>query len=123
MKKSAFALLMLGGWIGVASAQSSVTLYGILDLSIAHESNGAGSVTKMESGVYNGGRVGMRGTEDLGGGLSANFQLEMGVNADDGTSAQGGILFGRQAWVPCGQGASTHRSTWRNCRSTPSSAA
>lgn len=99
MKKSVFFCLALGSLAGMASAQSSVTMYGIVDLSLAHESNGAGNTNKMESGVYNGSRLGFKGAEDLGGGLTANFQLEMGINADDGSSAQGGILFGRQSWV------------------------
>lgn len=84
-------------------AQSSVTLYGILDLwagSVKTESAAAGSLsqTVMQSGGVNGSRWGMKGSEDLGGGLKANFDLQSGFNLDDGTQAQG-RLFGRQSWV------------------------
>jgi predicted porin len=53
----------------------------------------------LDSGGLNGSRFGFRGSEDLGGGLKANFQLENGYNIDTGTQAQGGLLFGRQAFV------------------------
>lgn len=100
MKKAKlFAAIMLGGLATAATAQSSVTLYGIIDLSLSRESNSSGIATRMESGVLNGSRFGLKGTEDLGGGLAARFQIEGGINADDGSSAQGGRLFGRTAWV------------------------
>jgi predicted porin len=53
----------------------------------------------LNSGGLSGSRWGLRGAEDLGGGLRANFQAESGFNIDTGSSAQGGLLFGRQAWV------------------------
>ena len=101
MKKSLLALAVLGAFSGIASAQSNVTIYGVVDLGLANDNNGgaAGSVTRMDSGILNGSRLGFKGTEDLGGGLSANFQLENGFSADTGTLGQGGRLFGRQAWV------------------------
>ncbi len=101
MKKSLLALAIMGAFTGIASAQSNVTIYGIVDVGIANENNGAaaGSVTRMDSGVLNGSRLGFKGTEDLGGGLSANFQLENGFSTDTGALGQGGLLFGRQAWV------------------------
>jgi predicted porin len=76
-----------------------VTVYGILDAGITRETGGAdGSITKLATGVQQGNRLGFKGTEDLGGGLKANFQLESGFNLDTGTSRQG-ALFGRQAYV------------------------
>ena len=100
MKKSKLlTALLLSGLASAAMAQSSVTLYGIIDLSLSRENNSSGVATRMESGVLNGSRFGFKGSEDLGGGLSARFQLEGGINADDGSSAQGGRLFGRTAWV------------------------
>ena len=101
MKKSLLALAVLGAFAGVASAQSNVKIYGVVDLGISNDNNGgaAGSVTRMDSGLLNGSRLGFMGTEDLGGGLSANFQLENGFSADTGTLAQGGRLFGRHAWA------------------------
>lgn len=83
-------------------AQSSVTLYGLFDIGIARESGGPGGagVTKVDgSGIHSGNRWGLRGTEDLGGGLSALFTLESGFNSDTGAGAQGGLAFGRQAFV------------------------
>lgn len=100
MKKSLLALAILGAFTGIASAQSNVTIYGVVDVGIANENNGAaaGSVTRMDSGNLNGSRLGFKGTEDLGGGLSAIFSLENGFSADTGAMA-GGLLFGREALV------------------------
>ncbi len=53
----------------------------------------------MASGFAQGSRWGLKGTEDLGGGLKALFQLENGFNASNGKAAQGGLMFGRQAYV------------------------
>jgi predicted porin len=101
MKKSLIALAVLAG-SGAAMAQSSVTIYGILDTylaSVKSDVNGNSTTqNKLDSGSVNGSRWGFKGTEDLGGGLKANFQLESGFNIDDGTQGQG-RLFGRQSWV------------------------
>jgi predicted porin len=101
MKKSLLALSILAAFAGVAHAQSAVTVYGIVDMAYQNENRGAGSrtVNALDSGIQSGSRLGFKGTEDLGGNLKANFQLEMGVNADTGASSQGGVTFGRQAWV------------------------
>ncbi len=104
MKKSLLALAVLASIAGVASAQSSVTIYGVVDAGIAHERSSLGNVTKVATGQQSGNRLGFKGTEDLGGGLKANFQLENGFNLDTGTSRQSvsatqSRLFGRQAWV------------------------
>jgi len=92
--------------MGTAQAQSSVTLYGLVDLAIDHykagSRSGAGNVWKMNDGVVNGlngSRWGVRVSEDLGGGLKANAVLESGLNADTGTAGQGGLAFGRQVYV------------------------
>lgn len=100
MKKSLLALAVLSAVAGAAQAQSSVTVYGILDMALQHQDlgNKAGSTTALDSGIQSGSRLGFKGSEDLGGGLKANFQLEMGINADTGASAQG-RTFGRQAFV------------------------
>lgn len=102
MKKSLLALAVLASFAGVASAQTNVTVYGVVDMGIQRtDNNGAGvdPTWALNSGIQSGSRLGFKGTEDLGGGLSASFQLENGFNADKGTEAQGGLLFGRQAWV------------------------
>lgn len=106
MKKSVLALAVLGAFSGAAFAQtSSVQIYGVIDAAFVHDSgNGvSGSVNKIDSSNTSankaGSRIGFKGTEDLGGGLSALFTIENGFKADDGTADQGGALFGRQAFV------------------------
>jgi predicted porin len=92
MKKSLLALAVLGAFAGVASAQSSVTIYGLIDESIS-KGNGGTSVnggTLGASKAYqvrdnsSGSRLGFRGNEDLGGGWSAQFLLEHRFNPDTG---------------------------------------
>lgn len=85
---------------GFAHADSSVTLYGIIDTSIlyVHNSNGKASQIAMESGSESGSRWGLKGSEDLGGGLKTIFQLENGFNSTTGGLGQGGRMFGRQAY-------------------------
>lgn len=85
-----------------AQTRSSVSLYGYLDTGIEHLTNvqGAGSLTRMPGLTGTApSRWGVRGSEDLGGGLSATFALESGFGVDSGTLNQGGRGFGRQAWV------------------------
>lgn len=80
MKKSLLALAVLGAFAGAASAQSSVTLYGRLDLGFAKAAGSADK--KIEEG--SGSRLGFRGVEDLGGGLKALFQFEHRFTPDTG---------------------------------------
>ncbi|WP_082779181.1 porin [Burkholderia sp. PAMC 28687] len=87
-------------------AQPSVVLYGIIDESLAYSSSEASSATtrgqrnfKALTGELSGDRWGLRGAEDLGGGLKAVFTLENGFQGTTGKLAQGGLLFGRQAFV------------------------
>jgi len=80
-----------------AFAQSSVTIYGIVDLNGQYLSGHAKQVN-VTSGGQSGSRIGFKGTEDLGSGYFADFVLEGGINVDTGGSAQGGQLFGRQAF-------------------------
>ncbi|VWC55047.1 porin [Burkholderia aenigmatica] len=92
----------LFGAFSVASyAQSSVTLYGVIDEGVVFQSNsGAGKRVSLDSlgGIF-GSRWGMTGSEDLGGGLKAIFTLESGINLNNGAFGQGGTAFGRQAFV------------------------
>lgn len=83
-----------------APSTGSVTLYGVLDLSMTgtHRDE-EGSSLALQSGVQSGSRWGLRGHEDLGGGWRARFQLESGVVTNTGRSAQGSRLFGRAAWL------------------------
>lgn len=87
MKKSLIALAVLAA-AGAASAQSSVTLFGVVDATLQNiKGDGNGSVTRLHNSGYNSSRLGFRGTEDLGGGMSASFWLEAGLSNDDGTMA------------------------------------
>jgi predicted porin len=104
MKKTLIALAVMGSFSGAAMAQSSVQLYGIIDLGVVHTSNQSlgysptgvakgytgQSVNKLGTGVQSGSRIGVKGTEDLGGGLSAFFQAETGFCANGGSTAQAG---------------------------------
>lgn len=113
MKKSLIALAVLAA-SGAAMAQSSVTLYGIADVWIGSEESGlnADSVTKMGSGGLNSSRWGLKGSEDLGGGLKAVFKFEQGFNIDNGTAKGSG--FDRQSYVGLagGFGEVTFGNTW-----------
>ncbi|CAB3780160.1 porin [Paraburkholderia caffeinilytica] len=81
-------------------AQNSVTLYGLIDEGFNYTSNvGGHNVYELKSGYAQGSRWGLRGSEDLGGGLKAVFRLENGFNATNGKLGQGGLEFGRQAYV------------------------
>lgn len=94
------AVLALAMGPVAARAQSSVTFYGILDAGVTYVSNAGGShQVKFDDGVSYGNRWGLKGTEDLGGGLKAVFRLESGFHVGDGTLTNGGSLFGRQAYV------------------------
>jgi predicted porin len=86
-----------------ASAQSSVTLYGILDLGYLYTKPDNGSSTsEIADGIQSQSRFGIRGSERLGGDAYAGFTLEGGISADTGQSQQSGRLFGRQAWASLG---------------------
>jgi predicted porin len=108
MKKLLITVAVLGAFAGVASAQTSVTVYGVVDLNLSRDIRGGtnGAVTKLDSEPLNGSRLGFKGMEDLGGGLAAMFQIENGFSADTG-AIQGSGLFGRQAWVGLRSGSST----------------
>jgi predicted porin len=104
-------VVVFGVTIGQAHAQSSVTLYGLIDEGLMYTNsvqtsstpgahNGKSQVALVDgaSGI-GGSRWGITGTEDLGGGLKTIFTLENGFNINNGTLGQGGLMFGRQAFV------------------------
>ncbi len=112
MKKSLPALAVLGAFASLAHAQSSVTLYGLIDEAVVFQSNAKiTAATATTAGVggrkffldsntgLSGSRWGLKGAEDLGGGLQAVFNLESGMNINTGGLNQGGLEFGRQAYV------------------------
>jgi predicted porin len=105
MKKSLLALAVLGAFAGVASAQSSVTIYGVVDLGVI-KSNG-GSATNpgftntkaYQLAQARASRLGFRGNEDLGGGLSAQFQIEHRFNPDTGAASSGSHFWQGRSYV------------------------
>jgi predicted porin len=100
LKKATLALPILSLFASTAFAQSSVTLYGIIDEGFNYTNNAAGSSAyQLASGYLQGSRWGLKGVEDLGGGLKTVFQLENGFNLSNGKLGQGGLMFGRQAYV------------------------
>lgn len=110
MKKYLTVCLPIMMLTGSSYAQNSVTLYGVIDLGVDYANNvtkaangqvipgSAGSLVQMQSGVPLGSRWGLKGSEDLGGGLKAIFRLESGFDAANGAAA-GGLAFSRNAYV------------------------
>ncbi len=113
MKKTLLAAALMAGFAGVAQAETSVTLYGIVDTGLGYtqfkdkgDSNLKASRTGFYDGVQSGNRWGLRGSEDLGDGLRAVFTLESGFTLSNGMGAQShendkgektSRLFGREA--------------------------
>lgn len=103
MKRFALVVLLAGP---MGAARAEVALYGVIDLNVNHYSAGSRSGTSdrtaMNDGTLNGlqgSRLGFRAGEDLGNGLRVATVLEAGINADTGQAAQGGRMFGRQAYI------------------------
>lgn len=86
MKKSLIALAVLAA-SGAAMAQSSVTLFGVVDATYAYGNGSVANRSQLTNSGYNSSRLGFRGVEDLGGGLSASFWLEAGLQNDNGQGA------------------------------------
>ena len=98
MKK--FALLaVLAGISATAAAQSTVTLFGVLDANARYVKNGDLKLKSLSSNGANTSRIGLRGTEDLGDGLKAGFWLEAGLNPDTGTQSDGTRFWNRRSTV------------------------
>lgn len=96
MKKTVLALAAIAA-SSAAFAQSSVTLFGVVDASL-ETVKGDNTVTRVSSDNLASSRIGFKGTEDLGGGLKANFFLDASVKTDTG-AADSSRLFGRSAWA------------------------
>lgn len=100
MKKLLLAAALTALPASVALSQTSVTVYGIVDAGLASERGGAtGPVNKLSSGIGSSSRLGFKGTEALGSGLSALFVLESGFKGDTGEADVSGSAFNRQAFV------------------------
>ncbi len=98
MKKSLIALAVLAA-SGASFAQTTATVYGVADIWFGTISQtGAETQTVLESGGVSGSRWGIKGSEDLGGGLKANFVFEQGVAIDSGAGAAG-QAFSRNSYV------------------------
>jgi predicted porin len=106
LKHFAFTAIALAS-AAAAQAQSNpnsvVTLYGVVDAYV-QAAHGASTLSRVQSGGLSGSRFGLKGSEDLGGGLRGLFTIESGINLDDGTNGQG-AFWGRQSFV--GLGSST----------------
>jgi len=98
MKKALIALAALG-LTGAAVAQSSVTLFGVVDANMRYIRTSGLTVKKLDSSGLNTSRFGVRGVEDLGGGLKAGFWLESEVATDTGVAGGGNAFWGRRATV------------------------
>ncbi len=111
MKKLLVPLLAIAAACA-AQAQSSVTIFGVVDTGFTRDGGSVASVSGLSNGSNASSRLGFRGTEDLGGGLKAGFWLEAGVNTDSGSgstnssldnvaasTAAGSLQFGRRATV------------------------
>ncbi|RQQ57328.1 porin [Burkholderia stagnalis] len=103
-----FVAASLGAASGLAHAQSSVTLYGVVDAAVlytnkslnTHTGANGGHKFAMIDGAASASRFGLRGVEDLGGGMKATFVLESGIDVSNGGFANSnGNMFGRQAWL------------------------
>src|SRR5215216_6277537 len=106
MKKSLLALAVLGAFAGAASAQSSVTIYGSLDMALMKGNGGTapnpgalGTSKAYNVAQSNSSRLGFRGNEDLGGGLSAQFQIEHRFHPDDGQLDNQNVFWAARSYV------------------------
>ena len=95
MKHTLIAFAVLSTAAAGAFAQSNVTLFGVLDTSVAHVTSGGNSITGLSSGGVSSSRIGFRGVEDLGGGMAAGFWLEGSLGVDTGSAS----LFDRRSTV------------------------
>jgi len=105
MKKSLLLLSVLATLAGAAAAQSSVTMYGVLDAGLNVETppssapGSAGNQYSLASGISTPSRIGFKGSEEFGASLKALFQLEAGVQLNNGQSTETGTLFNRASWI------------------------
>lgn len=113
MKKNLLAIAVISSVAGLAQAQSSVTIYGIVDAGVSYNSKvgkadgSSHGVASLDSGNEQASRLGFIGSEDLGGGMKAVFTLESRFSVDTGVLGQGGRLFGGTATVGLTDGFGT----------------
>ena len=110
MKKQTIALACMAAWQAAAQAQSNVEIYGNFDEYIGYiRSSSGASITGLNDGAILRSRLGLRGSEDLGGGYQVKFTLEQGFGTDSGVMADSSRLFDRQAWI----GLASPYGEWR----------
>jgi predicted porin len=97
--KNACTLALLACASAAAFSQSSVTVFGVVDMAARHVDNGGGSMTSLSSSGLEKNRLGFRGIEDLGDGLKAGFWLETGFNPDTGTLFDSTRFWNRRSTV------------------------
>ena len=110
MKKTAIGMVLAAATTGVAYAQTNVTLYGVADGNLRFDHTNLGTLKSVGSGGESGSRWGIRGVEDLGGGLRATFVFEQGIDITDNSSPQGSIGGGASAGFG-GSSTALHSST------------
>ncbi|WP_431263833.1 porin [Roseateles chitinivorans] len=98
MKKSLVALAVLAGFAGAAAAQSSVTLFGVIDVAARYTKANGQDVKQLTNDGSSSSRIGVRGVEDLGGGLKAGFWLEGALAADAGTAGDAPTSSANRFW-------------------------
>lgn len=107
IQKTALAAALLCASAGAFAQTSNVTLYGSIDQYLSYMSSSSGTKLKtLNDGAFLRSRLGFKGTEDMGNGLTTKFQLEHGLSADSGSAADTTRFFDRQAWV--GMASSTY---------------
>lgn len=107
----AIALSLLAGTPTFAQASEGVSAYGVVDIGVERSRMNPGPrALRLTSGLQWSSRLGLKGSEDLGGGWAALFRLESGFDASTGEFEQGGRAFGRQAWVGLQGPAATFRA-------------
>ncbi|WP_342118828.1 porin [Pseudoduganella sp. OTU4001] len=99
MKRLAIAVLALASGAHAAWAQQGVTVYGVADLGVVRDTDSGITTMKVDSGLQTASRLGFKGNEALGGGMSASFVIESQIEADTGTPSFGSKVFGSQVWV------------------------
>ena len=99
---SVSVLFALGAGAQCAHAQSSVTLYGLIDTSVEITNPGSSWTPRVDSGAYRGSRIGLRGEDQIGSDTRILFDLENGFDSGNGALATSGTLFNRQAWIGIG---------------------
>jgi predicted porin len=99
MKRALMGILILACLAPPALAQSSLVVYGLVDLGVVSDTDSGVRTMRVDSGQQTASRLGFKAEHDLGGGLRASMQIESQIEADTGASSFAGRPFGSQSWV------------------------